>query len=361
MTSDPKQPAVFHALEAHNRVTLAAALRQWIPGESWNSAKRLIVGRRVQVNGNLCVDDSRRLAVGDVVHVFSRPQPKPLDSTQLKVAYLDEHLVVFDKPAGVTSVRHFEERQMHVKRRQRQPTLEELAPIAIARKLYEDRHKYEGDNSRRRKARTPKEIEELIESSARRHRVIAVHRLDRDTSGLIVFARTKTAALALSKLFRLHQVDRRYSAVVLGECKAQTLVSYMVRDRGDGKRGSVAIEGGKIPSEARRAITHVRPLRFLHVKNQAYSIVECKLETGRTHQIRIHLSESGNMICGEPIYNRTRSGKPIADPSGAPRQALHAGSIKFVHPISGEKIALKSPLPPELQRWLEQIEAKSVS
>jgi 23S rRNA pseudouridine1911/1915/1917 synthase len=356
MTKDPKnQLAVFHALESQSKKTLAAAIRQWMPQESWNSVKRMIVNRRVQVNGNLCVDDSRRLVVGDVVRVLPSGMAKPVDSTKLRVVYLDDDLVILDKPAGVTSVRHFEEREMHVKRRQRQPTLQELVPMAIARKLYEARHE---DVSRRRKPRTDREIEELIESSARRYRVIAVHRLDRDTSGLVVFARTKTAALALGKMFRLHEVDRRYTAVVLGECKSQTLVSYMVRDRGDGKRGSVAIVDGKIPEDARRAVTHVRPLRIMHVGAQAYSIMECKLETGRTHQIRIHLSEAGHMICGEPIYNRTRTGKPILDSSGAPRQALHAGAIRFVHPINGEKIALKSPLPHEFQQWLERIESE---
>ncbi len=215
-----------------------------------------------------------------------------------------------------------------------------------------------------RKPRSAHEIEELIQSAARRYRVTAVHRLDRETSGLIMFARSKPAALALGKMFRNHDVDRRYTAVVLGDCKPQTLVSYMVRDRGDGRRGSTIIKDGVIPDGAQRAITHVRPVQRFVLKGQQgeqiYTVVECKLETGRTHQIRIHLSEAGHMICGEPIYNRTLTGKSIVDPSGAPRQVLHAGSLRFVHPISGEKIALKMELPDELKGWLETMTAKSV-
>ncbi len=94
---------------------------------SWNAIKKMIVSRRVQINGNLCVDDARRLKVGEVVRVLPKPMPKPVDADRVIVAYIDDHIVVFEKPAGVTSVRHFEERQMHVRRRQRQPTLQELA------------------------------------------------------------------------------------------------------------------------------------------------------------------------------------------------------------------------------------------
>jgi 23S rRNA pseudouridine1911/1915/1917 synthase len=296
------------------------------------------------------------LKAGDVVRILPTGQARPADSSAIKVVYQDEHVVIFDKPAGVTSVRHFEERTMHVKRRQLQPTLEELAPEAIARHLYEERHAKDDSDLRRRKARSSREIEELIKSTARRHHVIAVHRLDRDTSGLIMFARTKPAAVKLGAMFRKHEIDRRYTAVVQGDCKAQTLVSYMVRDRGDGRRGSIAIVDGLVPEDAVRAITHVRQRELIQLADRTYSIVECKLETGKTHQIRIHLAEAGHPICGEPIYNRTSSGKVIEDTSKAPRQALHAGAIKFIHPLTGELVSLIAKIPPDLTTWLQSLQ-----
>ncbi len=347
----PNSQLTFRTTDREAKLTLAAAVRGWIDGCSWNAAKTLITNRRIQVNGNLCVDEARRLKIDDVIRVTEHSQPKPVSAKRVKVAYLDEHLVVFEKPVGVTSVRHFEERKMHVKRRQLQPTLQELAPEAIARQMYDLRHAGEGNALRRRRDRSSAEIEALIANAARHHAVLAVHRLDRDTSGLIMFARTQAAAMALSKMFKKHEIDRRYTAVVQGDCKPQTLVSYMLRDRGDGRRGSAIIENGMIPSDARRAVTHVRPVQSL--ADARYTVVECKLETGRTHQIRIHLSEAGHPICGEKIYVRSLLGEQIRDESKAPRQALHAGRLKFVHPMTGQKISLKMDLPFDLQNWIE--------
>ncbi len=149
MSKDLSQPKVFHAVEANNKQTLSAAIRQWMSDLSWNAIKKMIVSRRVQVNGNLCVDDARRLRAGDVVRVLPFALARPVDATRVNVAYLDDDIVVLEKPAGVTSVRHFEERKMHVKRRQLQPTLEELAPAAIARKLYDMRHAHPDVDAKR--------------------------------------------------------------------------------------------------------------------------------------------------------------------------------------------------------------------
>ena len=135
-----------------------------------------------------------------------------------------------------------------------------------------------------------------------------MHRLDRDTSGLLVFARTAEAQQHLEHQFRTHSTRRRYLAVVRGAVESQTIESRLVRDRGDGRRGSTTL-----PNVGRRAVTHVRAVERLG----DYTLIECRLETGRTHQIRIHLSELGHPLCGDKVYGQPlfRPGKP--DESGA--------------------------------------------
>ncbi|MCU0708912.1 MAG: RNA pseudouridine synthase, partial [Pirellula sp.] len=155
----------------------------------------------------------------------------------------------------------------------------------------------------------------------KRNQVIAVHRLDRDTSGLMIFARAPSVAQALGKEFKAHRIVRKYHAVVHGHPEAQTFDTVLVRDRGDGHRGTKPAERGDDPTE-QRAITHVQPIE----KIGEYSLVECQLETGRTHQIRIHLSEAGYPLCGDTLYGRARDRSGEGDGSGAPRQALHSAT-----------------------------------
>src|SRR5207302_11446034 len=128
--------------------------------------------------------------------------------------------------------------------------------------------------------------------------------------------------------------------------EAQTFATWVVRDRGDGLRGSMpsgaAVEG------AQRAITHVRPIEHL----SAYTILECRLETGRTHQIRIHLSEIGHRLCGERVYTHAVGQSPQIDISGAPRQALHAADLSFIHPVTSQPLRFRMPLPRDLKEWL---------
>jgi 23S rRNA pseudouridine1911/1915/1917 synthase len=174
-----------------------------------------------------------------------------------------------------------------------------------------------------------------------------VHRLDRETSGLMVFARTPEAEQHLIKQFSKHTVHRVYQAIALGRVEARTIESFLVRDRGDGLRGSTAK-----PDEGQRAVTHVRPIENL----EGYTVVECQLETGRTHQIRIHLSEAGHMLCGERMYDQVLVEKrKVADPSGAPRVALHARELGFVHPRTGEELSFKSPWPKDLEMLLQRL------
>ncbi|HEY1380617.1 MAG TPA: RluA family pseudouridine synthase, partial [Gemmataceae bacterium] len=175
--------------------------------------------------------------------------------------------------------------------------------------------------------------------------VRAVHRIDRDTSGLVVFARTPEAEAALGRQFRAHTVGRRYLAITRGRPAEGRIESWLVRDRGDGRRGSGP------PGEGQRAVTHVRVLEDLG----PCSLVECRLETGRTHQVRIHLGEAGVPLAGERVYDRPMTGPPAQDPSGSPRVALHAAYLGFTHPTSGEWVEWESPLPDDLQAVVRRL------
>jgi 23S rRNA pseudouridine1911/1915/1917 synthase len=176
--------------------------------------------------------------------------------------------------------------------------------------------------------------------------VRAVHRLDRDTSGLLVFARSVTAERHLMQQFRRHTTHRRYLAVVRGNVAAQTISTRLVRDRGDGRRGST-----RLPEVGKVAVTHVRPVERLG----PYTLLECRLETGRTHQIRIHLSERGYPLCGEKVYDQPLFGEATPDESGAPRLALHAAELGFEHPVTGEPMRFEMPLPDDLLAFLEAL------
>lgn len=220
----------------------------------------------------------------------------------------DKHIVVVDKPSGLTTMRHEYEAAEFGKRGRRYlpPTLMDLLPALLPSK-----------------------------SSPLR----AVHRIDKETSGLVVFARTPQAETSLGGQFRTHSIDRVYLALVRGQAKAGRIESFLVPDRGDHRRGS-----GKEPGEGQRAITHVRVVEELG----SFTLVECRLETGRTHQVRIHLGEAGTPICGERIYDRPVNGKPLPDASGAKRIMLHAARLGFTHPDTGKPVAWDAPLPADM-------------
>ncbi len=316
---------IFRVLPRQVDMSLAAAMREWLPGVPWSRIHKLIRGRYVSLNGNACVDAGRRLRLQDVAKLHAAPLPAPPKPRDVTVLYLDEHLVVVDKPSGLTTVRHREEKHVPKRRRQLQPTLDELLPGIIAKI----------EKKRRRGLPPP---------------VRAVHRLDRDTSGLLVFARTAVAERGLMEQFRHHTTRRKYLAFIHGYLPAQTIESYLVRDRGDGRRGST-----DNPNLGKLAITHVKPVERLG----KYTLVECRLETGRTHQIRIHLAEAGHPVCGEKIYDRPKFGKPRPDDSGAPRLALSAVELGFIHPVTGEAMNFEVPLPKDLTDFLYELRRKT--
>jgi 23S rRNA pseudouridine1911/1915/1917 synthase len=343
----------FHATPEQAGRTLADALRGWLAGQSWSRVQRLIKTRHVMIDGNLCLDAGRRLNGKEVVKVLPRaaaPVPKDED---VRIRYLDSHLVVVEKPAGMTSIRHIEERRWTARRKQLQPTLDEALPRLIARQEGRGRANSDraaGDRAAGNKAASGKapQGKTLPGRGARGipPPVRPVHRIDRDTSGLMVFARTVRAERALGLQFREHTIQRRYLAIVAGQVKAQTFDSVLVRDRGDGRRGI-----GDEEDAGKRAVTHVKPLEKL----DGYTLVECRLETGRTHQIRIHLSEAGHPLCGDKVYRGPAHGAARIDRSGASRMALHAAELAFEHPLTGEPLQFSMPLPRDMRELLEKL------
>jgi 23S rRNA pseudouridine1911/1915/1917 synthase len=189
-------------------------------------------------------------------------------------------------------------------------------------------------------------------------RVRAVHRLDSDTSGLVVFARTAEAERELGRQLRAHSMDRIYLALVRGQAKDGRIESVLVRDRGDGRRGSATVPPPNPPPKlgegrvgGQRAVTHVRVVEELG----DYTLVECRLETGRTHQVRIHLGEAGTPLCGEHVYDRPIHGRPLPDASGAKRIMLHAATLGFDHPATGARMHWNAPLPTDMQDLLTRL------
>jgi 23S rRNA pseudouridine1911/1915/1917 synthase len=324
----PRDDRILRAEHQHAQRTLTAFLREKLPGQSWSDVRRLLKSRQVMIDGNLCLDGGRRLRGTEVIKLLAHPTAPPPREDDIRIRYLDEHLVVVEKPARMTSVRHAEERTWSARRRQIQPTLEDLLPQAIARKTSR------GQRGRRGGPR------------GKLPPVRPVHRLDRDTSGLMVFARTRPAETHLAQQFRRHTSERRYLAVVHGHLGPQTIRSNLVRDRGDGRRGSTSnLQLGK------PAVTHVLPIERLG----DYTLVECRLETGRTHQIRIQLAELGHPLCGETVYHKPLGRPEPKDASGAPRLVLHAAELRFDHPITGERMHFQMPLPADLAAFVARL------
>ena len=293
--------------------TVAAVVREQT-GLAWSRARDLCTEGRVTVNGERCLDSALRVPPGAVVIVDERaPKLRSGALPESAIAFFDRDVVVVDKPAGLLSVAY-------------EPgDKDTLADCTRALLRRMGGRRFEP-------------------------RVGVVHRLDKDTSGLMVFARTLDAKRILEIQFRAHDIERVYHAIAHGAVAAERVETHLVTDRGDGIRGSwghFRRPRGGIPPEAKRSVTHVRPIAAL----AGATLIECRLETGRQHQIRIHLSELGHPLVGERVYIRDYAGPKIE----SPRPMLHARVLGFVHPRTGQRMSFEREAPEDFRAMIEAL------
>ncbi len=274
-------------MDAPPRPTLLDVLRQRFPSASSTTMRRMLKSDRVRVNGAPERVAKRAIGEDDRVEVAAKPV-RPLDP-RVRILFEDADLIVIDKAAGLLTVPS-------------RVVLHETAETFLNR--------YAG-------------------ARPEAPRVHHVHRLDRDTSGVLVFAKSPYVRDRLQELLAAHAVDREYVAIVEGKPRPPrgTLRSALVEDR-DLRVRPTEDAGGKL------AITHYRTL----ASGRRYALLELTLETGRRHQIRVQLASAGHPVVGDPIY-----GTAGEDPIG--RLALHAQHLGFIHPVSGRKVAFTAELP----------------
>lgn len=279
-------------------------------GASWGKARAWIGAGKVRVAGAVVTETTSRVQAGAEIAIDAHARKvRPAELADDQVVFVDAQVVVVAKPAGVSTVPYDE---------QETDTLDARVRAWLERRRWVPR--------------------------GSRPSLGIVHRLDKETSGLIVFTRTWLAKKALASQFRHHTVHRKYLAIAHGVVARRTLRSWLVEDRGDGLRGSAR---GAKPAQGREAITHVEPVQSL----AGATLVACRLETGRTHQIRIHLSESGHPLAGERVYIRRFAG-PIIE---APRLMLHAAELGFIHPATELAVRWDQNPPEDMQRLIGQL------
>jgi 23S rRNA pseudouridine1911/1915/1917 synthase len=312
-------PARSHVVPPELEGPLDRAVRALF-GVSWGRARAWIEAGKVRVGAEVLLDGTARVRSGAEVTLDERARrPRAVEISRDEVVFADAQLIVVAKPAGVSTV-PFDDTETDTLDRRMRGWLgaQGLAPRGS------------------------------------RPTLGIVHRLDKETTGLLVFTRTWLAKQSLSAQFRKHTVHRRYLAIVHGDISSRVFRSVLVGDRGDGLRGSARGARGKIitrasgaAADAREAVTHVERLEAL----RGATLVACRLETGRTHQIRIHLSEAGHPVVGERVYVRRFAGQLLE----APRLMLHAAELGFVHPATEREMRWEQPMPDDMRRVLERL------
>jgi 23S rRNA pseudouridine1911/1915/1917 synthase len=313
------------ALEADAGERLDRLMARVLAELSRTRIKRLVEEGRVSLGGVVVRDPSLRVRPGQTFlldlppPVADAPAPQAMD---LVIRYEDAHLIVIDKPAGLVV------------------------------------HPAPGNPDRTLVNALLAHCGESLAGIGGVKRPGIVHRLDKDTSGLMVVAKTEVAQAALAADFAARRITRAYQALVWGvpSPRAGEIAGNIGRSPQNRKKMAVLRHGGK------SAVTHYRVLRAF--KDYA-ALLECRLATGRTHQIRVHLATQGHALIGDPTYGDRRSLSrlqrlPIAAraPIAAfPRQALHATELGFRHPVSGEPIALTSPLPSDIRTLITLLES----
>lgn len=224
----------------------------------------------------------------------------------LSVVFEDEHLIVVDKPAGLV---------VH-------PAAGNLDGTLVNALLHHCRGQLSGIGGVARPG--------------------IVHRIDKDTSGLLVVAKTNAAHEGLAKQFADHSIERAYHAVVAGLPMpvSGTVLGAIARSNVNRKKMALVEDG-----RGKHAVTHYKTLERL----QGAALVECRLETGRTHQVRVHMSSIGHPLLGDPVYGRSPPRlRPILQTLGFQRQALHAAELGFIHPVTGEAVRFASDMPEDM-------------
>jgi 23S rRNA pseudouridine1911/1915/1917 synthase len=295
---------------AHAGWRLDRALADAVPTLSRERLKSLIRSGAVEAAGQPVRDpatkvrgeEAFRVAVPEPTAAHNEPQDIPL-----KVVFEDEHLLVVDKPAGLV---------VH-------PAAGNLDGTLVNALLHHCGGSLSGIGGVARPG--------------------IVHRIDKDTSGLLVVAKSDVAHEGLARQFAAHSIDRRYLAIVNGVPRSAQGKIDAPLARSAANRKKIAIVEG---SRGKRAVTHWRRLQPL----RDAALVECRLETGRTHQVRVHMASIGHPLVGDPVYGRARKthGKLLKELQFH-RQALHATALGFTHPVTKHRLSFSSPMPPDMQ------------
>ena len=273
--------------------------------------QKLIEGGSVTVNGDFCNEKKLKVKDGDSISI-EFPEPEKLavlpEDIPLDIVYEDSDVIVIDKPAGMV---------VHPANGNHTGTL-------VNALMY-----HCGDDL--------SSINGVIRPGI-------VQRIDKDTSGLIMAAKNDRAHMSLSEQLSEHSITRRYIALVYNNFKEDegTVDAPIGRDPYNRLRNKVIPDGAKGSDSARHAVTHYKVLK----RFGRYTLIEARLETGRTHQIRVHMTHIGHPLVGDELYG------PDKNKLGAKRQMLHAKVLGFVHPVSGEYMEFESPLPEDFEKVL---------
>ena len=299
---------------AHAGWRLDRALAAAVPTLSRERLKGLIRTGAVETAGapvrdpatKVRGDEQLRVAIPEPAPAHNEPQDIPL-----RIVFEDEHLLVVDKPAGLV---------VHPAAGNRDGTL-------VNALLHHCGGSLSGIGGVARPG--------------------IVHRIDKDTSGLLVVAKTDVAHEGLAKQFAAHSVERRYLAIVSGIPKPAEGTIDAPLARSATNRKKIAIIQG---SRGKRAVTHWRRIDVL----RDAALVECQLETGRTHQVRVHMASIGHPLVGDPVYGRTgKTHRKLLNELQFHRQALHAAELGFTHPVTKHRLSFASAMPPDLQELFE--------
>ena len=295
---------------AHAGWRLDRALAAAVPALSRERLKALIRSGAVETGGRQLRDPATKVRGEEALRV-AVPEPRPAHNEAqdipLTIVFEDEHLLVVEKPAGLV---------VH-------PAAGNLDGTLVNALLHHCGGSLSGIGGVARPG--------------------IVHRIDKDTSGLLVVAKTDVAHEGLAKQFAAHSIDRRYLAIVGGVPKASKGTIDAPLARSTANRKKIAIVEA---SRGKRAVTHWRRLTML----EDASLVECRLETGRTHQIRVHLASIGHPLIGDPVYSRSgKTQAKLLNKLQFRRQALHAAELGFTHPVTKHRLSFSSPMPPDMQ------------